>query len=110
MLLGKKVVVVLPAYNAETTLRKTVSEIDREIVDEIVLVDDHSSDATVGVARELGLRVHVHSDNLGYGGNQKTCYREALALAADVVVMVHPDYQYTPKLIPAMASMVVSGV
>lgn len=110
MLLGKKIVVVLPAYNAEKTLLRTVSEIDREIVDEIVLVDDHSSDKTVEVARELNLRVHIHQKNLGYGGNQKTCYKEALKLSADIVVMVHPDYQYTPKLIPAMASMLVNNV
>ena len=110
MLLGKKIVVILPAYNAERTLRQTVAEIDRTIVDEIILVDDCSSDQTVKVARELGLRVHRHQENLGYGGNQKTCYAEALKLSADIVIMVHPDYQYTPKLIPAMASMLVNGV
>jgi len=110
MLLGKKIVVVLPAYNAEKTLRKTVSEIDREIADEVILVDDHSSDKTVEIARELNLRVFIHQKNLGYGGNQKTCYGEALRLSADIVVMVHPDYQYTPKLIPAMASMLINGV
>lgn len=106
---GQKVVVVMPAYNAEKTLRKTVAEIDRNCVDEIVLVDDCSKDATAVVARELGLHVHVHERNRGYGGNQKSCYRMALDLGADVVVMVHPDYQYTPKLIPAMASVLVSG-
>ncbi|CAG0991441.1 partial heptose III glucuronosyltransferase, partial [Anaerolineae bacterium] len=110
MLLGKKIVVIMPAYNAERTLRKTVSEIDREIVDEVILVDDSSSDQTVRIARELDLRVYVQQHNLGYGGNQKTCYQEALKLAADIVVMVHPDYQYTPKLIPAMASMLVHNV
>lgn len=110
MLLGKKVVVILPAYNAEKTLRQTVAEIDRAIVDEVILVDDCSSDQTVKVARELGLRVYLHQKNLGYGGNQKTCYAEALKLSADIVIMVHPDYQYTPKLIPAMASMLVNGV
>lgn len=110
MLLGKKIVVIMPAYNAEKTLRKTVSEIDREIVDEVILVDDSSSDQTVTIARELDLRVYVQQHNLGYGGNQKTCYREALKLSADIVVMVHPDYQYTPKLIPAMASMLVHNV
>jgi glycosyltransferase involved in cell wall biosynthesis len=110
MLLGKRIVVVLPAYNAEKTLRKTVSEIDREIVDAVLLVDDHSSDKTVEIAHELNLDVHVHQKNLGYGGNQKTCYNAALKLPADIVVMVHPDYQYTPKLIPAMASMLVNDV
>lgn len=110
MLLGKKIVVVLPAYNAEKTLRKTVSEIDREIADEVILVDDQSSDKTVEIARELNLRVYIHQKNLGYGGNQKTCYEAALKLSADIVVMVHPDYQYTPKLIPAMASMLVNDV
>ena len=110
MLLGKRIVVVMPAFNAENTLRKTVSEVDREIVDEIILVDDFSSDQTVKVAHELGLRVYAHQKNLGYGGNQKSCYKEALMLSADIVVMVHPDYQYTPKLIPAMASMLVNDV
>jgi glycosyltransferase involved in cell wall biosynthesis len=110
MLLGKKIVVVMPAYNAEKTLRQTIAEIDRVIVDEVILVDDYSSDQTVKIARELDLHVYLHQKNLGYGGNQKTCYAEALKLSADVVVMVHPDYQYTPKLIPAMASMLVSGV
>ena len=110
MLLGKKIVVVMPAYNAESTLRKTVSEVDREIVDEIILVDDSSSDQTVKIARELDLRVYVHQKNQGYGANQKTCYKEALKLSADIVVMVHPDYQYTPKLIPAMSSMLVNNV
>jgi glycosyltransferase involved in cell wall biosynthesis len=110
MLLGKKIVVVMPAYNAESTLRKTVSEVDREIVDEIILVDDSSSDQTVKIAHELDLRVYVHQKNKGYGANQKTCYKEALMLSADIVVMVHPDYQYTPKLIPAMVSMLVNNV
>ena len=110
MLAGKKIVVVMPAYNAEKTLTRTVAEVDRSLVDEIVLVDDCSKDNTVRIAHELGLHVIVHDRNKGYGGNQKSCYAKALSLGADVVVMVHPDYQYTPKLIPAMASMVTSGL
>ena len=106
MIHGKRVVVVMPAYNAEKTLRRTVGELPRDVVDEIVLVDDASHDRTVSVASELGLHVLVHPRNRGYGGNQKTCYREALRLRADVVVMVHPDYQYSPRLVPAMASMI----
>ena len=109
MLNGKKVVVVMPAYNAEKTLEKTYSEIPREIVDEVILVDDASRDRTSEVARKLGLHTIVHEKNLGYGGNQKSCYRAALGLGADIVIMVHPDYQYTPKLIPAMASMIAYG-
>lgn len=109
MIQGSKIVVVMPAYNAEKTLRQTVAEIDRNIVDEIVLVDDCSKDATVQVAHELGLHVEVHDKNRGYGGNQKSCYKKALDLGADITVMVHPDYQYTPKLIPAMASVLTSG-
>lgn len=107
---GKKVVVVMPAYNASKTLHRTVQEIDRTIVDEIIVVDDCSVDDTAKVAQELGLRVHRHEKNLGYGGNQKTCYREALLLGADIVVMLHPDYQYTPKLIPAMVALLSSGL
>jgi glycosyltransferase involved in cell wall biosynthesis len=107
---GKKIVVVLPAYRAEKTLVQTVAGIPREIVDEIVLVDDCSADATVVLASQLGLRTFVHQANLGYGANQKTCYAEALKLGADVVVMLHPDYQYDPRLVTAMAAMVVSGV
>jgi glycosyltransferase involved in cell wall biosynthesis len=110
MLLGKKVVIVLPAFNAEDTLEATVRQIPGGIADEIILVDDSSSDRTVAVARELGVRVFVHERNLGYGGNQKTCYREALQLGADIVVMLHPDYQYEPKLVPAMAGMIASDV
>lgn len=106
----KKIVVVMPAYNAEATLVRTYQEIDRELVDEVILVDDQSRDQTVTIARNLGLHVLVHPKNRGYGGNQKTCYGEALRLGADIVVMVHPDYQYTPLLIPAMASMISSGV
>ncbi len=106
---GKKIAVVLPAYNAEKTLRATVADLP-DIVDHRILVDDGSSDATVAVARELGLDVHVHESNYGYGRNQQTCYREALAGGADIVVMVHPDYQYTPLLVTAMASMIAYGV
>lgn len=109
MLHGKKIVVVMPAYHAEKTLEQTYREIPFDIVDDVVIVDDCSSDNTVKKARELGIKhVIVHEKNLGYGGNQKTCYREALKQGADVVVMLHPDYQYTPKLIPAMASMIAS--
>jgi glycosyltransferase involved in cell wall biosynthesis len=105
---GKRICVVMPAYNAEATLRQTVAEIDRSVADDIVLVDDASSDRTVAVARELGVHHVVHPENRGYGGNQKTCYREALARGADIVVMLHPDYQYSPRLLPAMAAMVAS--
>lgn len=109
MIADQKVVVVMPAYHAEKTLERTVAEVPREIVDEILVVDDASRDHTVAVAQRLGLRTIVHQQNLGYGGNQKTCYREALALGADIVVMVHPDYQYSPRLVGAMAHMVASG-
>jgi glycosyltransferase involved in cell wall biosynthesis len=109
MLEGNRVCVVMPAYNAELTLRQTVAEIDRTIVDDVLLVDDASSDRTVAVARELGLHHVIHPRNRGYGANQKTCYQEALARGADIVVMLHPDYQYSPRLIPAMAAMVASG-
>lgn len=111
MVLNQKVVVVLPAYNAQPTLAKTLAEIDRSWVDDIVLVDDASQDATAELAKELGIQhVLVHEQNRGYGGNQKSCYRKALELGADIVVMVHPDYQYTPKLLNALISMVASGV
>jgi glycosyltransferase involved in cell wall biosynthesis len=106
----KRIVVVLPAYNAEQTLRQTCQEIPLGIVDEILLVDDHSSDQTVELARELGLKTFLHKKNLGYGRNQKTCYREALRNGADIVVMLHPDYQYSPLLVTAMASMIAYGV
>jgi len=109
MIAGKRVCVVMPAYNAAKTLRQTTEEIDRTIADDIILVDDASKDATVEVARELGLHYLVHPRNRGYGGNQKTCYTAALARGADIVVMLHPDYQYSPKLLPAMAAMVASG-
>lgn len=110
MLNGKKIVVVMPAYNAAKTLRWTYDEIPHDIVDAVILVDDASHDETVAIARELGIHCQVHGRNAGYGANQKTCYRRALELDADVVVMLHPDYQYTPKLITAMAAMITSGV
>jgi glycosyltransferase involved in cell wall biosynthesis len=106
---GKRVVVVLPAYNAAKTLEATVKEIP-DVVDECILVDDHSSDDTAEVARRLGIIVEVHARNRGYGGNQKTCYAKALAHGADVVVMLHPDYQYTPLLVTPLATMVAYGV
>ncbi len=106
---GKRIVVVLPAYNAERTLEVTVRELP-EIVDERILVDDHSTDATAAMAHRLGLTVEVHPQNRGYGGNQKTCYAKALEAGADVVVMLHPDYQYEPLLVTPMATMVAYGV
>ena len=112
MYAGRRVVVVMPAYNAEATLRRTHAEvIAQECVDQIIIVDDASADATVSIARELSrVTVEVHPDNRGYGANQKTCYRAAVEAGADIVIMVHPDYQYTPKLIPAMASMIGGGL
>ncbi len=109
MLNGKKIVVVMPSYNAAKTLARTVDEIPRDIVDDILLVDDASSDETVNLGNELGLTVFVHEKNFGYGRNQKTCYREALRRGADIVVMVHPDYQYSPNLIVPMAGMIAYG-
>jgi glycosyltransferase involved in cell wall biosynthesis len=109
MLLDQRIVVVMPAYNAAPTLERTVRELPRDLVDHVIVVDDASRDATVEVARRLGLEVLVHESNRGYGANQKTCYRAALERGADVVVMLHPDYQYSPRLVAAMASMVVSG-
>jgi glycosyltransferase involved in cell wall biosynthesis len=109
MMDGKRVAVVMPAYNAEQTLERTVAEIP-SLVDDVIVVDDRSSDKTAEVARRLGLHTVVHERNRGYGGNQKTCYTEAMRRGADIVVMVHPDYQYTPKLIPALAACVVSGL
>jgi glycosyltransferase involved in cell wall biosynthesis len=109
MMLGKKLVVVLPAYNAERTLRQTYEELPHEYIDDVILVDDASSDQTARVARDLGIKTVIHAQNKGYGANQKTCYREALRHGADIVVMVHPDYQYSPRLVTAMASMIVSG-
>ena len=110
MIRGRKIVVVLPAYNAERTLRVTYEGIPRDIVDEVILTDDGSSDGTVKLARDLGIRTFVHASNRGYGANQKTCYLEALRSGADVVVMLHPDYQYDPRLIRAMASMLTEEV
>ena len=112
MFAGKKVVVVMPAYNAAATLRKTYDEVmAQNIADLVVLVDDRSRDETVAIARMLpNVRVHVHAQNRGYGGNQKSCYRLALEEGADIVIMIHPDYQYTPRLIPAMASIIANGV
>ena len=110
MLNGKKVVVVLPAYNAEKTLDQTYHDIPMDIVDAVLMVDDHSVDNTVDLAKELGIETIEHERNYGYGRNQKTCYRQALKRGADIVVMVHPDYQYTPKLITAMTSMIAYGV
>ena len=109
MILGRKLVVVMPAYNAEKTLRQTFEELPHEYVDEVIVVDDASRDRTAVVARELGINTIIHAENMGYGANQKTCYREALRMGADIVVMVHPDYQYSPRLVTAMASMIVSG-
>src|ERR1019366_2722027 len=109
MINGKRIAVVFPAYNAEKTLEATVRELP-DLVDIRILVDDHSSDRTLEVAHQLGLRSFAHNRNYGYGRNQQTCYREALAAGADVVIMVHPDYQYTPLLVTAMASMIAYGV
>ena len=109
MLNNKKVIVVMPAYNAARTLAQTYREIPLDIVDEVLLVDDKSSDETVALAREIGLTVFLHEKNLGYGGNQKTCYREALKRGAEVIVMLHPDYQYSPKLVGSLAGMIASG-
>jgi glycosyltransferase involved in cell wall biosynthesis len=109
MLNGMKVVVVMPAYNARKTLEATYRDLPHDIVDTVLLTDDASTDTTVALARELGIRTLIHAKNRGYGGNQKTCYGEALATGADIVVMVHPDYQYSPKLVTAMAAMIASG-
>jgi len=109
MLAGQRVTVILPAYNAARTLERTYAEIPRDIVDEVILTDDGSKDATVALSRQLGIHTLVHEHNLGYGANQKTCYAAALARGADIVVMLHPDYQYSPKLVTAMASMIASG-
>ena len=111
MINGKKIVVVLPAYNAAKTLKRTYDEIPFDIVDEVVLVDDHSKDNTSEVGKEIGIK-HIirHEQNKGYGGNQKTCYDKALALGADIVIMLHPDYQYTPMLIPSMAYLMAQDL
>ena len=110
MLLGKRIVVVMPAYHAGRTLEATWRDLPHDIVDQVVVVDDASDDDTVAVARALGLDVILHPHNMGYGANQKTCYNEAMARSADIVVMVHPDYQYDPRLVTAMAGMVASGI
>jgi glycosyltransferase involved in cell wall biosynthesis len=106
---SRKVVVVMPAFNAEKTLQRTLDDIPREWVDEIILTDDASRDGTVALARQLGLRVFVHEKNMGYGANQKTCYREALRLGADIMIMVHPDHQYDPKVIPRLIQPLLDG-
>jgi glycosyltransferase involved in cell wall biosynthesis len=111
MIHGKKIIVVMPAYNAEKTLEQTWAEIPRDVVDEVILTDDCSRDGTVEKARLLGIKeVLVHPSNRGYGGNQKTCYHRALELGADIVIMLHPDYQYTPRLIESMAYIIANGV
>ena len=111
MILGKKLIIILPAYNAGKTLEKTYQEIPFDIVDDIILVDDHSNDNTVQVAEGLGIRhILVHDDNKGYGANQKSCYNKAKALAADIVIMLHPDYQYPPRLIHSMAYLIANDV
>jgi len=110
MIANQRIVVVMPAYNAAQTLEKTYREIPLEYVDEVILVDDASQDETIAHAKRLGLTAEAHTENKGYGGNQKTCYRLALEKGADIIVMLHPDYQYDPRLITAMASMVASGV
>lgn len=110
MIDGKRVVVVMPAYNAERTLERTYRGIARDVVDEVILVDDKSHDRTVEVAKKLGIPCYEHTVNLGYGANQKTCYQAAIDRGADIVVMLHPDYQYPPELIPAMAGMIASGL
>lgn len=109
MILGRKLIVIMPAYNAGNTLRRTYSELPHEYVDEVILVDDASKDGTSKVSQELGIGTIIHAENVGYGGNQKTCYREAIRHGADIIVMVHPDYQYSPRLVTAMASMIASG-
>lgn len=106
MINNKKIIIVMPAYNAQATLKETFDNIPKNIADEIILVDDCSSDNTVQIAKDLGIETIVHSRNLGYGGNQKTCYSEALKRGADIVVMLHPDFQYDPRLIPSLASMI----
>ncbi|MFN2576756.1 MAG: glycosyltransferase family 2 protein [Pyrinomonadaceae bacterium] len=109
MLNGKKIIVVMPAFNAARTLERTYRELPFELVDDVLLVDDASHDATVELSRSLGLTTILHEKNMGYGRNQKTCYREALARGADIVVMVHPDYQYSPKLVTSLVAMIAFG-
>jgi glycosyltransferase involved in cell wall biosynthesis len=110
MLQGKRIIVVLPAYRASKTLERTWRDIPNGIVDEVLLVDDASDDATVAMATSLGIPTFIHRQNFGYGANQKTCYREALRMGADIVIMLHPDYQYDPRLVTPMAGMIASGV
>ena len=111
MINNKKIIVVLPAFNAEKTLINTLNEIPFEIVDDIILVDDFSTDKTLEVAKKIGINnIIQHQKNKGYGGNQKTCYNKALDLNADIIVMLHPDYQYTPKLIESMCSIIANGL
>ena len=111
MIKNKKIIVVLPAYNASKTLSETYSEIPFDIVDDVILVDDNSTDETINIAKGLGIKnIIKHENNLGYGGNQKTCYNKALELKADIVIMLHPDYQYTPKLIPSMCYLIADNV
>ena len=111
MINGKKIIVVMPAYNAEKTLETTYKEIPMDIVDEVILTDDRSQDHTIQKAQELGIKeIQIHKKNTGYGGNQKTCYNRALELGADIVIMLHPDYQYTPKLIHSMAYLIANDV
>jgi glycosyltransferase involved in cell wall biosynthesis len=110
MINGRKVVVVMPAYNAARTLKKTFNDIPHAIVDEIILTDDGSSDETVAISRELGIKTFIHEKNLGYGANQKTCYSETLKAGGDIIIMLHPDYQYNPRLITAMSSLISEGI
>jgi len=106
---GKKIIVVMPAYNAERTLRRTYDEIPKEFIDDVLLVDDSSADGTLKVAEDMGVKIIVHEKNRGYGANQKTCYAEALKMGADIIIMLHPDYQYNPRLIPAMVTLLAYG-
>jgi glycosyltransferase involved in cell wall biosynthesis len=109
MILGKKLVVIMPAYNAAKTLQQTYAELPHDYVDEVIMVDDSSEDSTAEIAQSLGITTIIHTENMGYGANQKTCYREALRHKPDIVVMVHPDYQYSPRLVTAMGAMITSG-
>ncbi|MBQ8847692.1 MAG: glycosyltransferase family 2 protein [Candidatus Gastranaerophilales bacterium] len=106
MINNKKIIIVMPAYNAQATLKETYDNIPKDVVDDIILVDDNSSDKTVEIAQSLGIKVIKHEKNLGYGANQKTCYKEALNQNADIIIMLHPDFQYDPRLIPSLASMI----
>lgn len=110
MINGKKITVVMPAYNAERTVKKTFDEIPHNIVDEIILTDDGSVDKTIITSKSLGIKTFIHEKNVGYGANQKTCYGEALKCGADIVIMLHPDYQYNPRLITAMSSLIAEGI